>query len=329
MRVLITGMCGFIGHHVADYLLRYTDWDLTGVDRLDATSTLHRLRYIDGWGSGVEKRVRFVWHDLRAPINAHVDREIGDVDLCLHLAASTHVDRSIADPLAFVLDNTVGTCNLLEWWRVRQRRFFMYISTDEVFGPAEGDYKFKEWDRYRSASPYSASKAGAEELVCAYANTYKIRAGVARMMNVIGPRQHPEKFLPMTIRKVLRGEEVLVHADAECRHSGTRVYTHVDNVSKALLWIAENGAQQFDKWNVVGEREVSNLELAQQVAEIVGKPLNYRLVPAEISRPGHDFRYACDGSKLRTAGFEPVFTFEEGLRHTVDWFLSHREWLEG
>lgn len=337
MRVLITGLCGFIGHHVAEHLLHHTDWELIGLDRIDATSTPHRLRFIPEWGS-LGSRVKFVWHDLRAPINDTTNSQIGPVDVLIHMAASTHVDRSITEPLMFVQDNVVGTAHLLDWWRRRQRvdslgdkpkGFMVHFSTDEVFGPAEGNYFFKEWDRYKSASPYSASKAGAEELACAFSNTYKLKINVVRVMNVIGERQHPEKFVPMTIGKLLRGEEILIHANQDCSTVGTRYYLHAANVAKALHWLVNRRDELplFDKWNLSGEREVSNLEMAQLLAKYTEQTLRYRLIDSDQLRPGHDLRYAIDGTKLREAGFSYPMNFEESLRRIVKWTLEHPEWL--
>ncbi|GMV18592.1 MAG: dTDP-glucose 4,6-dehydratase [Polyangiaceae bacterium] len=329
MRVLITGLCGFIAHHVAEHLLHNTDWEIIGLDRIDATSTPHRLRFIPGWEE-LGKRVKFVWHDLRAPLNSSVDRQIGPVDVLIHMAASTHVDRSITEPLMFVQDNVIGTANLLNWWRKRASHpFMLHFSTDEVFGPAEGDYFFKEWDRYKSTSPYGASKAGAEELVCAFSNTYKFKANIVRVMNVIGERQHPEKFVPMTIGKLLRGEEILIHANKDCSAIGTRYYLHAANVAKALHWLVNRREELpfFDKWNLSGEREVSNLEMAQLLAKYTDTALRYRLVDSDQLRPGHDLRYAIDGTKLRDAGFSYPLNFEQSLERIVKWTLEHPEWL--
>lgn len=330
MRVLITGMLGFVGHHVAEHLLCSTDWELVGLDRIDETSTHHRMRWLKCWPE-CAKRCTFVWHDLRAPINTTVERQIGPVDVVLHLAANTHVNRSIVDPLAFVLDNVVGTTNLLEWWRghVKDRPdpLLVHMSTDEVFGPAAEGQLFKEFDRYNSANPYSGSKSGAEELVVAYSNTYKFKAAVCHIMNIFGERQHPEKFVPMTIGKVLRGETVLIHADKG--RPGTRFYCHAENVARALHWLVDHRADapRFDKWNIVGEREVSNLEMAELIAKFTGRPLKYELVDADTLRPGHDFRYSLDGSKLKAAGFEYRLGFEEALERVVKWSLENPEWL--
>jgi dTDP-glucose 4,6-dehydratase len=334
MRVLVTGMLGFIGHYVAARLLRDTDWELVGLDRIDATSTLHRLHHVPGWAS-MAHRTKFVWHDLRAPLNKSVDREVGPIDVVLHLAASTHVDRSIDDPMMFVQDNTVGTAHLLDWWRHRGRDgLFINFGTDEVFGPAEPGQSFQEWDRYHSANPYSASKAGAEELACAFSNTYGLRIIATHAMNVFGERQHPEKFIPNTILKIMKGEKVVVHADPTGQRSGTRFYQHADNAAAALQWLVENAEKVvtahhlFDKMNLVGEHEVTNLDMAKMVAEIVGEPLHYELVDARTSRPGHDFRYALDGSKLKDLGFGYPMSFEDSLERAVRWYMEHPDWLE-
>jgi dTDP-glucose 4,6-dehydratase len=343
MRVLITGGLGFIGHHVIDHFLSATDWEIVTLDRIDATSTLHRLRHVRDWPKKA-KRVSFVWHDLRAPINATVNRQIGPVDVALHMAASTHVDRSITEPRMFVEDNVIGTLNLLEWWRERRRgadtgrltdisedrTLFINFGTDEVFGPAKDGYDFKEWDRYNSANPYSAAKAGAEELTGAYSNTYGFRAVSTHTMNVFGERQHPEKFIPMTIAKISRGDTVKIHSDPK-KGPGSRFYTYAPNIAAALEWLISHDIEgpRYDKWNIVGEREIDNLAMAKLIAEIVGKPLHYELADCNKERPGHDFRYALDGSKLRDTGFEYPLSLEQSLVKTINWFVENPEWLHG
>lgn len=348
MRVLITGGIGFVGHHVIDHFLEHTDWEIVTLDRIDATASLGRLRHMRSWPEE-SRRLSFVWHDLRAPINKTVDSQIGFIDAVVHLAASTHVDRSIAEPLMFVQDNVMGTAHLLDWWRQQMdsRRYaldvqyrkrpalFINFGTDEVFGPAAEGQSFKEWDRYHSANPYSASKAGAEELACAWSNTYGLKIYATHGMNIFGERQHPEKFIPMTIAKILRGDTVTIHSDPEGRRSGTRFYQHAENVATALRFLVERGLEPpegeplFDKWNLVGEREVENLKMAQMIAEICDERLNARLVDARQSRPGHDFRYALDGAKLREAGLSYPMTFEQSLERTVRWFVDNPQWLSG
>jgi dTDP-glucose 4,6-dehydratase len=326
VRVLITGGAGFIGHHFCEHILRNTDWEIVSLDRLDTSGNLNRLADLPVWQKE-RRRVSIVWHDLKAAINGQLSSQIGKVEYVLHLAAASHVDRSIEDPVSFVMDNVVGTANLLEWARRHDRlQRFIYFSTDEVFGPAPPGVFYKEWDRYKSGNPYAATKAGAEELCLAYENTYKMPIMVSHCMNVIGERQAREKYVPSTIRKVLVGEQVLIHADATCKTPGSRFYIHARNVADATLFLLDNG-KPGDKYNIVGEREVNNLEMAHSIAAILGKPLDYKLISFHASRPGHDLRYALDGSKMAKMGWKPPKTFEESLEKTVRWTVAHPEWL--
>src|SRR5689334_16061029 len=169
MKVLVTGGAGFIGSNLVEYILANTDWDITILDRLDHSGNLNRLAEI---GAHDNPRVRFMFHDLRATMNDQVIQQIGHHAYILHLAAGTHVDRSITDPMSFVLDNVVATCNILDFARKSGCLRFVQFSTDEVFGPAPEGVRYKENDRYNSGNPYAATKAGAEELAVSYHNTY-------------------------------------------------------------------------------------------------------------------------------------------------------------
>lgn len=322
VKTLVTGAAGFIGHHVVEHLLETTGWELVLLDKIDSAGNLNRLANL--WDP---ERMSFVYHDLQAPINPLLQSQIGHIDNILHLAASSHVDRSILDPASFVLNNVLGTAHLLDFARIGGSRT-LYFSTDEVFGPAPEGRAFKEWDRYHAGNPYAATKAGAEELCLAYSNTYKLPVLVTHCMNVFGERQHPEKYVPSTIRKVLHGERVMVHADSTRTRPGSRFYIHARDVAAAALFVLEQG-ELGEKYNIVGEREVSNLEMAQLIAGFVGQPLRYELVDFHSSRPGHDLRYALDGTKLRDLGWKPPFGFENALERTVKWTLSHPEWLGG
>jgi dTDP-glucose 4,6-dehydratase len=326
-RVLLTGIDGFIGHHLAEHIMKNTDWEVVGLSRIDGASTLHRLTEMDDWKQYFQTRIDFVFHDLRSPLNEYVKSRIGPIDYILHLAASTHVDRSIDYPMEFVMDNVVGTCNLLDYARtIDNLGLFVYFSTDEVFGPAPQGVAYKEWDRFNSGNPYSASKAGGEELCLAYHNTYKLPIIISHTMNAFGERQHPEKFVPKTINKVLRGETLPIHSNAGKTQPGSRFYIHARNSASAVLFLIENH-QPGDKYNVVGDEEVDNLTLAQMIAATVGQPLKYELVDYHSSRPGHDLRYALDGTKLREMGFSYPKTFAQSLEKTVRWYLRHPEWL--
>lgn len=326
MRILLTGGAGFVGHHIAEHLLKTTDAEVVFLDRLDCSGNLARITEIEQWERH-KKRCKWVWHDLRADIGSTTRAHIGKVDAILHLAAGTHVDRSITNPMDFVFDNVVATGNLLEYARTSDIKSMVYFSTDEVFGPAKAGVAYKEWDRYNSGNPYSATKAGAEELCLAYHNTYGVPVRITHCMNIFGERQHHEKFIPMVIGKVHRGELVHIHSDATKTISGSRFYIHARNVAAAVDFVLKKGADG-DKYNIVGEREVANLDLAKLIAEIQGKPLEYVMVDFHSSRPGHDLRYALDGAKMKALGWEPPVGFVRSLEKVVQWTLTHKErWL--
>lgn len=321
--ILITGGAGFIGSHVVDFFLRNTTHKLVLIDRLDTSGNLNRLAEI---GAVKNKRVRFVYHDLKAPINAQLAEQIGRPDVILHLAAATHVDRSIECPMEFVMDNVVATCNMLDFARQVKPDMFLHFSTDEVFGPAPEGVRYKENDRYNSGNPYAATKAGAEELAVSYHNTYKLPVVITHTMNVIGPLQHPEKYVPNTIAKVRDGEIVTIHSDKSKTKPGSRFYIHARHVANAVYFLTAAGSPG-EKYNIVGEREMNNLELAEHIADAMGEPLLYELTDFHSSRPGHDLRYALDGEKLAKLGWTPPSTIEESIRNTVDWYQNHPNWL--
>lgn len=323
MKVLITGAAGFIGHHLTQAIIERTDWKVTVIDRLDESGNLNRLAEI---GAAKHPRVKFVFHDLRGAINDQLAGQLGSHDYILHLAAATHVDRSISDPLSFVYDNVVATCHLLDFARRVGCQRFIQFSTDEVFGPAPQGMAYKEWDRYRSGNPYSATKAGAEELALAYENTYGVPVLITHTMNVVGVRQHPEKFVPMCIAKIENGETVTIHADKTKSIPGSRFYIGAREVSDAVLFLLKYGVVG-DKYNIVGERELNNLEVARLIAAKLGKPLHYELTDFHSSRPGHDLRYALDGSKMAAMGWGPERNIEDVLGDIVQWTVENRRWL--
>lgn len=322
-KVLITGAAGFIGHHVVDAILTRTNWDITIIDRLDESGNLNRLAEV---GAVKNPRVTFTYHDLRASLNDQLCAQIGEHDYILHLAAATHVDRSISDPMAFVLDNVVATCNMLDFARKVGCDKFVNFSTDEVFGPAPVGTRYHEDARYNAGNPYAATKAGAVQLGVAYHNTYGLPVLTTHTMNVIGPRQHPEKYVPMTTAKVDNGEVVTIHADRSRTKAGSRFYIDARDVADAVLFLLEAG-KAGEKYNIVGERETDNLQLARMIADAVGKPLRYDMVDFHSSRPGHDLRYALDGSKMADMGWAPSIPINQRVGEIVRWTLEHPRWL--
>ena len=336
-RILITGGAGFIAHHVIDKILSTTDWEVVTLDRLDFSGNLNRLNeVVSSYPKSDRKRVKVIHHDLKAELNPEITSTIGKVDYISHLAAGSHVDRSISYPLEFVMDNVVGTAHILDYARKLDNiEQFAYFSTDEVFGPAPKGINYKENDRYNSTNPYSATKAGAEELVVAFENTYQLPCIITHTMNVFGERQNPEKYIPMVIKKVRDGEKVTVHANKEKTKAGSRHYIHAQDVAEALLFLFnsdidsikpdETGAK-CQKFNIVGKNEIDNLQLAQFIADTQSKKLIYEMVDFHSQRPGHDLRYALDGSKMKKMGWEPQSAFDR-LESTIDWTLKNDRWL--
>ncbi len=340
-KVLITGGAGFIAHHLIYYLLINTDWQIVTVDRLDYSGNLNRLNsIISKLRDNQKSRVKIVYHDLKSEINPWIKKEIGDVDIILHLAAGSHVDRSIDFPMEFVLDNVVGTANILEYARsVNDKNGlerFIYFSTDEVFGPAPKGVNYMENDRYNSTNPYSATKAGGEELAVAYENTYNLPVFITHTMNVFGERQHPEKFIPMCIKKIRDGESVTIHSDKTKKTPGSRHYIHAEDVAEAIHFILTNkleseidfGGAKCPKFNIVGSEELNNLELAQIIANCQNKELKYKMVDFHSSRPGHDLRYSLSGEKMKKLGWQPSIKLTERIKQVVDWSLNNENWIE-
>lgn len=337
-RVLVTGGAGFIGHHLLDRILSDTDWELVCLDRLDHAGNLGRLAALESF-TAHRKRCRVVFHDLRAAISPSVASSLGSFDYIAHLAAGSHVDRSVLDPGGFALDNVVGTINLLDWARtggIKSGGKTLIFSTDEVFGPAGVGDLFGEGARLNPNNPYAATKAGGELMAPAYANTYGMRLQVTRCANVFGPRQDSEKFIPLVIRKVLAGETVQIHARWErfevngfsaampVQRPATRLYTYQANVTSAVLHVLEHGEciqgedASSGRYNISGGEELSNLVVAQRIAALLGKALHHELVVDPPGRPKPDFRYAIDASKLIASGWAPTIGFEEGLAITVE-----------
>ena len=337
-KILITGGAGFIAHHIIDKILSTTDWHIITLDRLDFSGNLNRLKeVVSSYPSSEQKRVKVIHHDLKAELNPEIIAAIGKVDLISHLAAGSHVDRSISYPLEFVMDNVVGTANILNYARnLDSLERFAYFSTDEVFGPAPEGVFYKENDRYNSTNPYSATKAGAEELVVAYENTYGLPSIITHTMNVFGERQSPEKFIPMVIKKVRDDKVVTIHSNPQKTQAGSRHYIHAEDVADALLFLfsydlgslkPDDTGAKCQKFNIVGKDEIDNLSLAQFIAEVQNKELKYEMVDFHSQRPGHDLRYSLDGTKMKSMGWEPGSVYDK-LKDTINWTLENSRWLK-
>ena len=316
MKIIITGGCGFIGHHFVEHVFKNTDWEIIIFDKLSyASNGFERLRDTNTLNNS---RVKVFTNDLTNPLPEGI----------IHMAAETHVDNSIKEPKLFIDNNIYSTLNMLEYAKkLPNLKMFFYFSTDEVFGPALGDTLFKEWDRHKPTNPYSASKSAAEQICISYENTYKIPLMIVNVMNAFGERQHVEKFIPLCIKKLLNNEKIYIHSYPDKKTSGTRFYIHARNIAEAVLFLIKNG-KIGEKYNISGEREVSNLEMAQMISKFMNKKLDFELIDFHSSRPGHDLRYGLDGSKLFEMGFKLPINFEESLRKTVEWTIENKKWLE-
>jgi dTDP-glucose 4,6-dehydratase len=330
VKILLTGSAGFIGSRLARYIIDHTDWQIVGLDRIDFAGDLSRTANLP------RDRFRFVFHDLKAPIVGATGRRIlngGDgpdpwtepFDYVVHMAAGSHVDRSVTDPVSFFEDNVLGTVHLLEWcrigWNLSNEGSLLYFGTDEVFGPAT-DEAFVPWARMNPLNPYSAAKAGGELACPAYVNCYGMRIMISHCTNVIGDGQDAEKFLPLAVKRIEDGEPVQVHTVGGVPCS--RYYTHVDNVSSAVLHMLKFGdcidpdRVHVGRYNITGEREVSNIELVENIGRLLQREPIIKLVENPPTRIRPDLRYRVCGDELAKLGWKPPVTFEEGLGRTVE-----------
>lgn len=318
MNVLVTGSCGFIGANLVRFLLRERPhWRVVSLDKLTYAGNPENLAGLES-----EPRHTFVQGDI-------ANRELVEhllskhwIQGVFHLAAETHVDRSILGPDRFFQTNSVGTQALLEACRLQEVERFLMVSTDEVYGSLGPDGAFTEHSPLRPSSPYSASKASADLTALAYHHTFGLDVVVTRCSNNYGRYQFPEKLIPLTIANALAGRPLPVYGDG----GQVRDWLHVEDHCAALLAAFERG-RAGQVYNVGGGAERQNLELVRSILALLERPES--LIRFVADRPGHDRRYAIDPSKIRAElGWTPTRSFEEGLADTVRWYVDHREWCE-
>lgn len=333
--VLLTGGGGFIGAHTLAHIMHNTDWSMVLIDSFRHKGKTDRITQMFETNPEWRERCTIITHDLIAPFSDQLAERIGHIDYVINMASESHVDRSIDDPRNFIENNVHLVLSMLEYIRKYPVEKFIQISTDEVYGPAAAGHNHKEGEPHHPSNPYSASKAAQEDICYSYWRTYDLPIAITNTMNIIGEMQDPEKYLPMVIKSVMIGKQVPIHANKDGSQIGSRYYLHARNQADALLFLLQNvnfpkyaTGQEIGRFNVVGEYEINNLELAAKVAVILGKDLRYELVDFHSSRPGHDLRYALDGTKMTELGWQAPLSLDESLRNTVEWTIKHPEWLK-
>lgn len=326
-RILLTGVGGFIGSHVLEHILVNTDWHIVGIASWKHKGSPDRV--IDSVHYQSNKhRVEIITHDLVSPFTTETISRIGYIDYVVNIASESHVDRSISDPAGFIKNNIDLTLTMLELTRQIKPKTFIQFSTDEVYGVAPKGTDHKEWSSILPSNPYAASKAAQEAIAISYWRTYGVPVVITNTMNVFGERQDKEKFIPLVMDKILKDEMITIHSYPDKKTASSRFYIHARNVADALLHILKiepklYPADRPDRYNIVGEKEIDNLDLVRTIANILGKDnFKYELVDFHSSRPGHDTRYALDGNKLKDSGWSQPIGFEQSLINTISWTLN-------
>lgn len=328
--ILITGGAGFIGSHVVKlFVAKYPEYKIVNLDCLTYAGNLENLKEVENEENYTFEKVNLLEEEEIKRVFEQYN--VSDV---IHLAAESHVDRSITDPLAFVKTNVIGTVNLLNvsksFWKEKEAHLFYHVSTDEVYGSLDEGGFFLETTSYDPQSPYSASKASSDHFVRAYANTYGMRTVISNCSNNYGPNQFPEKLIPLCIHNIKNRKPLPVYGKGE----NVRDWLFVVDHAHAIDRIFHEG-KKGETYNIGGWNEWQNIELVKLLCEIMDRKLgreageSAKLITFVKDRAGHDLRYAIDASKLeKELGWKPSLQFEEGIEQTVDWYLENEEWLE-
>ncbi|GET27372.1 dTDP-glucose 4,6-dehydratase [Prolixibacter sp. NT017] len=329
--ILITGGAGFIGSHVVRRLVNgYPEYQIINLDALTYAGNLENLKDIEN-----KPNYQFVKGDITDDDFIQKLFRKYQFDGVMHLAAESHVDRSISNPMEFIMTNIVGTVNLLnaarEIWKddYSGKRFY-HISTDEVYGSLGATGFFTETTSYDPKSPYSASKASSDHLVRAYHNTYGLPVVISNCSNNYGPNQFPEKLIPLAINNIKNNKPIPIYGKGE----NIRDWLYVEDHARAIDLIFQEG-KEGETYNIGGNNEWTNIDLIRTLCKVMDKKLDRepgtseKLITFVKDRAGHDLRYAIDSSKLmKELGWKPSLQFEEGIEKTVDWYLGNQKWLE-
>lgn len=330
-RVLLTGGAGSIGVHVIAHLLDSTDWHIVVLDSLRHKGSRDRITDF----CPKTDRLTILQHDLVCPISEHLKFEIGPVDYILHLAAISDVGYSVHNPRYTIVNNVESTMTMLDYASEVQHEAFVYFSTDEVYGPVAADSDgHKEWDVLRPSNPYSASKAAGELFAYAYWRAGLVKLVITNATNNFGETQSASKFPAIVQRKLTNRETVTVHGSAT--EIGSRYYLHSRNTADALLHILTNlpprehtqgAVDEPDKYHIVGEDKLNNLELAVLIADLMGESLDVELVDCHNGNPAHDIHYKMRDNNLKASGWKPPISLRESMANTIQWTQRNRQWL--
>lgn len=328
--ILVTGGAGFIGSHVVRRLVKnYPNYLIVNLDKLTYAGNLENLKDVESSTNYRFERADIC--DAAALQRIFTDHQITDV---IHLAAESHVDRSIEGPMEFVLTNVVGTVQLLQAaraaWGQEQNHVFHHVSTDEVYGSLGDTGLFEESTAYDPRSPYSASKASSDHFVRAYFHTYGLPIKMSNCSNNYGSHHFPEKLIPLMIHNIIENKPLPIYGKGD----NIRDWLWVEDHASAIDAIFHNG-RLGESYNVGGLNEWTNLELIRFLCQLMDEKINRdkgaseKLITYVTDRAGHDKRYAIDATKLATElGWKPSVTFEEGLNHTIDWYLANQDWVK-
>ncbi len=319
MKILVTGGAGFIGSNFIHYIFnKYPDYKIINLDKLTYAGNLDNLK-------GLEQKFKNQYEFIKGDIcdQALVDKIVSKVDLIVHFAAESHVDRSIEDPDAFLYTNMMGTHTLLKSALKNNKKRFHHISTDEVFGSLDlNDKKFNENTNYDPRSPYSASKASSDHLVMAYFHTYGLPVTVSNCSNNYGPYQFPEKIIPLFLLNAMNNKPLPIYGSGKC----VRDYIFVEDHCRGIDLVIHKG-RIGEKYCFGGNNEKNGIEIADTILKILEKPESLKEFVKD--RPGHDFRYAIDFTKAKNElNWEPLVPFEQGIKKTIEWYKNNEDWYK-
>lgn len=335
-RVFLTGAGGAIGIHMLAHIMHNTDWEVVCTDSFRHKGYFDRIAILFVEHPDWRKRISLITHDLNAPFTEREIQKLGKIDYIINLASISDVQASIEDPVPTVQNNTNLMLNMLELARALKPKVFLHFSTDEVYGPAPLKSKgHDEWSATVPSNPYAASKACQEALAIAWWRSFNVPVIITNTMNNFGETQSASKFPAMIQNKIQKGQTIDVHISSD-KQIGTRYYIHSRNVADAVIYILKNikpvmhssgDIDRPERFNIVGDRQISNKELVEIIGKLMGKKPKFKMVNFHGKNPGHDLHYGLNGRKLERLGWKSPVSFEESMMRTIEWQKANPEWM--